>query len=533
MVLPILLLGLAPLGACEQVDGDGTPIDPGAVEGILEILPREVTLTAIGDTAHLNPGLKTTSGHRIEPDVALEWSVSNPQVASVSSSGRVTARGTGRTTVRGKAGQQVDSVIVVVTQKPSRVDASPDTSTLTAVGSTTELKAQVFDANGTAIPGASVSWYSTNPAAAEVNNTGRVTARGAGEARIVASAVGATADTVLVRVQPRPAKLTVSPESSRIRVGEAVQLTVTATDGNGAVIENPDVRWTSLNAEIASVNSRGRVTGVAAGKALIVVSAVCCGTADTASVIVDPDPSSAKPVFSDDFESYQVNQRIGGKGANGFRWTGEGVVVSDKIAHSGSRSIYFPYGPVEPNGNSHWWSEQRFAHDPVQEYWVEYYLYIPKNYYHTRESSANNNKLYAWWGPNGYSKPGMGMFQFWASKAGVESQVNTARYGPNSRYAEYVGPTVPFIDRSHLGQWIRIRIHIKLSDMNARNGVQQLWRNDDLIINVTGDNNNADSAAANRLIEGYLMGYDNGRYREQTDFYIDDFKIFFENPGWR
>ena len=540
MVLPILLLGLAPLGACEQVDGDGTPIDPGAVEGILEILPREVTLTAIGDTARLNPALKTTSGHRVEPDGAVEWSVTNPQVATVNSDGLVSAKGTGQTTIRGKVGQQVDSVIVVVTQKPSRVDASPETSTLTALGSTTQLEAQVFDANGTPIPGASVSWYSTDPTVAEVNNAGRVTARGEGEARVVASAVGASADTVVVRVQRRPVSLTVSPASPRIRVGEAVQLTVTATDANGSVIENPEVRWTSLSAEIASVNSRGRVTGNAAGMALIVVSAVCCGTADTASVIVDPDPSgTVEPVFQDDFEGYAVGASVGGGGNDAFRWSPPRYTdVSSARARSGTRSLRFRYGPVEPNGDSHMWAEQRFSLKPVQEYWVEFYIYIPENYYHNKGNSSHNNKFFDWWGPNGYSPSGQGgagAFQTWADGNGG-STINVARYGTTDRhmmYPDHPGNGGRFIDASHRGTWQRIRVHLKLSDVGRSNGIMRLWRGDQLIVNVTDDANNATTVENNIITNGYLLGYDNGRFLEDTYFYIDDFKYYTSDPGWR
>jgi hypothetical protein len=526
MVLPILLLGLAPLGACEQVDGDGTPIDPGAVEGILEILPREVTLTAIGDTAHLNPGLKTTSGHRIEPDVALEWSVSNPQVASVSSSGRVTARGTGRTTVRGKAGQQVDSVIVVVTQKPSRVDASPDTSTLTAVGSTTQLKAQVFDANGTPIPGASVSWYSTNPAVAEVNNTGRVTARGAGEARIVASAVGATADTVLVRVQPRPAKLTVSPESSRIRVGEAVQLAVTATDGNGAVIENPDVRWTSLNSEIASVNSRGRVTGVAAGKALIVVSAVCCGTADTASIIVDPNTSTVEPLFSDNFDTGSKNR------ANGFSWSEGPPVVSDR-ARSGKYSLRFRYDSTPQD--RHIWAEQRFDIGQVlSEVWIEYYLWVPENYYHRDGPGTDNNKFFFLWDSGDYPGGAAGQVSVMLSleyAGGGDSDLILMWSNQTTMMKTSGAPHWKNALLAARGKWNRIRYHIKAASRpGAQDGVFQFWWDDMLRISATNlplyDNGD------NGFRRGYLMGYDNSGYNERTDFYIDDFKVYSRNPGW-
>jgi hypothetical protein len=31
---------------------------------------------------------------------------------------------------------------------------------------------------------------------------------------------------------------------------------------------------------------------------------------------------------------------------------------------------------------------------------------------------------------------------------------------------------------------------------------------------------------------GYLMGWNNASYLVDTDFFIDDFKIFAANPGW-
>src|SRR5690606_41586509 len=72
---------------------------------------------------------------------------------------------------------------------------------------------------------------------------------------------------------------------------------------------------------------------------------------------VEPPPRDGRALFADDFESYSIGSTIEGKGGNGFRWGGGNSYqprVSSEVAHSGSKSLKFPYGPTEPSGASHW-----------------------------------------------------------------------------------------------------------------------------------------------------------------------------------
>lgn len=253
------------------------------------------------------------------------------------------------------------------------------------------------------------------------------------------------------------------------------------------------------------------------------------------------DGSGSAVLFEDDFENYAVGSMIHGNGSNGFSWTrgnGDGVYVADDRSRSGSRALRFRFDSTPQN--SHIWAEQRFRHPELQEYWVEYYVYVADNYYHQpANTSANNNKFYAFWGANGYSAPGAGSFQLWTPKSGSMrggSTINVGRYGPNDRHLTYPRESGrnggPILSTSDAGSWIRIRIHLKLADPGQANGVQRLWKNDQLIVDVRGDRNDAGSRNSNYYSLGYLFGYDNSRYPERTDFYIDDFRMYSSNPGW-
>src|SRR5690606_8908560 len=97
-----------------------------------------------------------------------------------------------------------------------------------------------------------------------------------------------------------------------------------------AALNGARIAWTSLNPNIATVDSMGNVTAKAVGAALIVAAAPCCGKADTAGVVVrqvvasvSVSPSSRSIGVA---ESYRLS--AGAEDANGnpvpdatFVWT--------------------------------------------------------------------------------------------------------------------------------------------------------------------------------------------------------------------
>lgn len=84
---------------------------------------------------------------------------------------------------------------------------------------------------------------------------------------------------------PTPvASVEVTPATATRLVGETVQLSATTKDASGGVLAGRAVTWTTSSADIATVNSTGRVTGVAEGIATI--TATSEGKSGTATITI-------------------------------------------------------------------------------------------------------------------------------------------------------------------------------------------------------------------------------------------------------
>lgn len=75
----------------------------------------------------------------------------------------------------------------------------------------------------------------------------------------------------------------VSPSSDSIEVGETLELNATVTPANAS---NQNVTWASSDDGVATVDSNGVVTGVAAGTATITATTVDGGKTDTCAITV-------------------------------------------------------------------------------------------------------------------------------------------------------------------------------------------------------------------------------------------------------
>ena len=161
------------------------------------------------------------------------------------------------------------------------------------VGQTVQLTATPRDAGGNALSGRVVTWGSSNTAVATVNGSGLVTGVGAGSATITATSEGQSGSST-VSVAAPVASVSVTPASASLTTGQTVQLTATPRDASGNALTGRVVTWTSNNTSVATVNSTGRVTAVAAGSATI--TATSEGQSGTAAVSVTPVPVASVSV---------------------------------------------------------------------------------------------------------------------------------------------------------------------------------------------------------------------------------------------
>jgi len=239
---------------------------------------------SVGETAQLTANLRNNR-KRPRPTV---WSSSAPNVASVSSSGLVTALSAGATTIKATNQYAADSADIIVRATsvvPASVAIKPD-STADAVGDTVRLTSTVRDSSGAIITGRAVNWSTSDTSIAVVSSAGIVTARKVGLAVVTAACdgVATTAKVFVTAATVATASVTVSPTTANVNTGKTAQLSATALDANGNALSGRTFTWASSNQQVGTVSATGLVTGVAPGT--ITVTATTDGKSQTAQVTV-------------------------------------------------------------------------------------------------------------------------------------------------------------------------------------------------------------------------------------------------------
>ena len=267
------------------------PDDPIAVEGI----------TLDKTTATVEEGATVTLTATVTPDNATDktvtWSTSNEAIATVSG-GVVTGVKAGEVTITAKAGDKSATCTVTVTAKQSTEDPDDpivvtgitlDKTTATVEeGATVTLTATVTPDNAT---DKTVTWSTSNEAIATVSG-GVVTGVKAGEVTITAKAgdksatctVTVTAATTEPEVVPVTG-VTLNQTAVTLDIDQSITLTAAVAPENAT---NKAVTWASDKTDVATVDSNGKVTAVAAGTANITVTTADGGKTATCAVTVNP-----------------------------------------------------------------------------------------------------------------------------------------------------------------------------------------------------------------------------------------------------
>jgi hypothetical protein len=148
------------------------------------------------------------------------------------------------------------------------ISVSQPPATLTSLGQTATLTAEVRMSNGT-VGNQAVIWASSNTAVATVSS-GTVAAVANGTSTITAS-VGLVSGTATVTVAQAVASVRLLPTDTVIK--SAAQLRAAALDAGGAVVPNVALEWTALTPNIASVSATGALTPAKTGVARMRVTA--------------------------------------------------------------------------------------------------------------------------------------------------------------------------------------------------------------------------------------------------------------------
>ena len=204
-------------------------------------------------------------------DKTVKWSSSNAEVAAVDSNGKVTAKKAGTAVITAtSSNRKTASCTVTVKQKEiaiTGISLNKSTTSITE-GESETLTATITPSNATGDK--TVKWSSSNAEVAAVDSNGKVTAKKAGTAVITATSSNRKTASCTVTVKQKEIAITgisLNKSTTSITEGESETLTATITPSNAT--GDKTVKWSSSNAEVAAVDSNGKVTAKKAGTAVI------------------------------------------------------------------------------------------------------------------------------------------------------------------------------------------------------------------------------------------------------------------------
>ena len=214
----------------------------------------------------------------------VKWGSTDNSVATVSSTGKVTAVGFGNATIRAIAASDsnVFAECAVHVEQIHVTSVSLDKTTLdVSTGSETTLKATVLPSNA---DDKTLTWTSSNEEYATVNN-GVVKCLKEGSVTITATSndnKSLKASCVFNITDVHPTSISLSKTSVNVSIDTSYTVTVNFVPDNTS---NKDVIWTSTDTSIAEVDN-GVITGRAIGNCLVKAKTVDGGLVATCNVVV-------------------------------------------------------------------------------------------------------------------------------------------------------------------------------------------------------------------------------------------------------
>lgn len=539
-VLHIMLVG------CDHE----APSSPRTAQAIGNQMPVLTAVSPSRDTTRMRVGerLALPFPSVLSRSRDFSWASNNPDVVGVNSSGLVRAMGEGFARITASSSGVNQTYAVTVTQPSASITGfalSPVSGIALSPGATMQFTARVYWSDGT--ERSQDVTYQLPQGGGVITQNGLFTAgAAAGTFLAVANCVcGFSASaTVEIRLPSQLEKLTIAPKSVTLTPGSARQFVVSAHWRTGAT-EVPPVTWSSIG---GSITQTGVFVAPAQPEVYRVIVAHNGGSArDTAFVTVLGDtpttqnPGAVLPFFSDGFETGNYGR------SNGFVWAAPTrVTVSDDRAYTGKYALKFRF-PGSLRGNDAF-SEQRFDFGRyTKSIWIEYMLYVPQNFRH-RNDLPNNNKFIVLWKDAYGSQSGE-----WQISWEYRRLNDTASLGElmSSRWDELEvtggGPwpsprpprQVELIGGRgalRIGQWNRVRFMAKAaSSRTAEDGESRLWVNETLVLKyTTGRFFGADPVKGDATLRrGYLLGWANSGFDEETVFFLDDIKFYTSDPGWQ
>lgn len=237
-----------------------------------ELLASSVTLNTsdIKLQANEQQSLVATVYPEKTTDKTIEWSSSDPSVATVSSNGTVTAVSVGDAEITATTSNGMTAVcavsVITYTVAVNSVTVQPSTLAL-SVGDISSATVSILPSNAT---NKSIAWSTDKSSVATVDQSGTITAVSVGTATITATAANGVSGSCIVTVNEIEVS-SLSMSDVAMAVGESQTMSVTIMPENAT---NKTLTWSIANSAIATINATsGKITGVAAGTTTVTATA--------------------------------------------------------------------------------------------------------------------------------------------------------------------------------------------------------------------------------------------------------------------
>ena len=326
-----------------------------------EVLPTEVKLNQ--STLTLGKGESYSLISTVMPANAKNktctWSTSNSSAATVSNTGKVTAKAVGTATITVKTvNGKTATCKVTVKPAPTSVKINPTALTL---GKGESYTISESTSKGSYANGANLKWTSTNTRVATVQkgkgNKAVIKAIGTGTANIKITLYNGKTATCKVTVKPAPTSVKINPTALTLGKGESY--TVSESTSKGSYANGANLKWTSTNTRVATVQkgkgNKAVIKAVGKGTANIKIT-LYNGKTATCKVKVKPAPTSVKinptALTLGKGESYTVSESTSkGSYANGanLKWTSTNTRVATVQKGKGNKAVIKAVGTGTAN----------------------------------------------------------------------------------------------------------------------------------------------------------------------------------------
>jgi uncharacterized protein YjdB len=254
----------------------------------------------IGNSVQLIGVARDATGDAV-PNHPVQWSTDNAAVASVSSTGAVTAYTEGTATITASTGSKTGTASLSVSSGPpapvAAITLAISDPTLN-IGQTTRVDATLTDASGRKLQNRSITWSVADPSIASAStlnaSSAKVIAKLSGTTQVIATCEGISTSVSLTVAPPAVQSVTVTLGASTLYPQKTTQAVATLKDANGNVLSDRAVTWKSLNTAIAVVSTAGLVTALTPGSAYI--RATSEGRSSEAALTVQAPPTTGATV---------------------------------------------------------------------------------------------------------------------------------------------------------------------------------------------------------------------------------------------